>query len=140
MSLASSLSILRGGFLPRHDEDLREPLVRCQGSQVSMRVARGSRSWLSSHGRGLGSEGDKSWDFFGSNDAKAETPVLWPPHKLMCIELVMPSNHLILCRPLLLLPSIPPSIRVFSNESTLLMRWPKYWSFSFSISPSKEQV
>ena len=50
----------------------------------------------------------------------------------------MPSNHLILCRPLLLLPPIPPSIRVFSNESTLHMRWPKYWSFSFSISPSKE--
>ena len=50
----------------------------------------------------------------------------------------MPSSHLILCRPLLLLPTIPPSIRVFSNESTLHMRWPKYWSFSFSISPSKE--
>ena len=50
----------------------------------------------------------------------------------------MPSNHLILCRPLLLLPPIPPSIRVFSNESTLHMRWPKYWSFSFSIIPSKE--
>ena len=50
----------------------------------------------------------------------------------------MPSNHLILCRPLLLLPPIPPSIRVFSNESTLHMRWPKYWSFSFSISPSNE--
>ena len=50
----------------------------------------------------------------------------------------MPSSHLILCRPLLLLPPIPPSIRVFSNESTLLMRWPKYWSFSFSISPSRE--
>ena len=53
-------------------------------------------------------------------------------------ELVMPSSHLILCRPLLLLPPIPPSIRVFSKESTLLMRWSKYWSFSFSISPSKE--
>ena len=50
----------------------------------------------------------------------------------------MPSNHLILCHPLLLLPSIPPSIRIFSNESTLCMRWPKYWSFSFSISPSNE--
>ena len=50
----------------------------------------------------------------------------------------MPSSHLILCRPLLLLPSIPPSIRVFSNETTLHMRWPKYWSFSFSISPTKE--
>ena len=58
--------------------------------------------------------------------------------KLMSIELVMPSSHLILCHPLLLLPPIPPSIRVFSNESTLSMRWPKYWSFSFSISPSNE--
>ena len=53
-------------------------------------------------------------------------------------ELVMPSSHLILCRPLLLLPPIPPSIRVFSNESALHIRWPKYWSFSFSISPSNE--
>jgi len=59
--------------------------------------------------------------------------------KLMSIESVMPSSHLILWRPLLLLPPIPPSIRVFSKESTLRMRWPKYWSFSFSISPSKEQ-
>ena len=58
--------------------------------------------------------------------------------KLMSIESVMPSSHLILCRPLLLLPPIPPSIRVFSIESTLCMRWPKYWSFSFSINPSKE--
>ena len=58
-------------------------------------------------------------------------------HKLMCIELVMPSSHLILYRPFLLLPPITPSIRVFSNESTLCMRWPKYWSFSFSIIPSK---
>ena len=56
----------------------------------------------------------------------------------MSIESVMPSSHLILCHPLLLLPPIPPSIRVFSNESTLHMRWPKYWSFSFSISPSNE--
>ena len=56
----------------------------------------------------------------------------------MSIELVMPSSHLILCHPLLLLPPIPPSIRVFSNESTLRIRWPKYWSFSFSIIPSKE--
>ena len=58
--------------------------------------------------------------------------------KLMCIKSVMPSSHLILYRPLLLLPPIPPSIRVFSNESALHMRWPKYWSFSFSISPSSE--
>ena len=59
-------------------------------------------------------------------------------YKLMSIESVMPSSHLILCRPLLLLPPIPPSIRVFSSESVLHMRWPKYWSFSFSIIPSKE--
>ena len=58
--------------------------------------------------------------------------------KLMSIESVMPSSHLIVCLPLLLLPPIPPSIRVFSNESTLHIRWPKYWSFSFSISPSNE--
>ena len=58
--------------------------------------------------------------------------------RLTSIESVMPSSHLILCRPLLLLPPVPPRIRVFSNESTLRMRWPKYWSFSFSIIPSKE--
>ena len=58
--------------------------------------------------------------------------------KLMSIKAVMPSSHLILCRPLFLLPPIPPSIRVFSSESTFRMRWPKYWSFSFSIIPSKE--
>ena len=58
--------------------------------------------------------------------------------RLTSIKSVMPSSHFILCRPLLLRPPIPPSIRVFSNESTLCMRWPKYWSFSFSISPSEE--
>ena len=58
--------------------------------------------------------------------------------KLMSIELVMPSSHLILCRPLFLLPLIPPSIRIFSNESVLHIRWPKFWSFSSSISPSNE--
>ena len=62
----------------------------------------------------------------------------WNLLKLMSIESVMPSSHLILGHPLLLLPPIPPSIRVFSNESTLHMRWPKYWSFSFSFIPSKE--
>ena len=60
--------------------------------------------------------------------------------KLMSIELMMPSNHLILCHPFLLLPSIFPSIRVFSNKSVLSNRWPKYWSFSFSISPSNEYL
>ena len=58
--------------------------------------------------------------------------------KLLSVALVMPSNHLILCRPLLLLPSLFPNIRVFSNESALCIRWPKYWSFSFSISPSNQ--
>ena len=62
----------------------------------------------------------------------------WSWLKLMSMESVMPSNHLILCRPLLLLPSVFPSIRVFSSESVLHIRWPKYWSFSFSISPTKE--
>ena len=62
----------------------------------------------------------------------------WSLLELTSIQPVMPSSHLILCHPLLLLPPIPPSIRVFSNESVLRMRWPKYWSFSFSISPSNE--
>ena len=62
----------------------------------------------------------------------------WSLFKLMSIELVMPSNHLILCHPFLLLPSIFPSIRIFSNESVLHIRWPKYWSISFGISPSNE--
>ena len=62
----------------------------------------------------------------------------WSSPRLMCIESVMPSSHLILGRPLLLLPPIPPSIRVFSSKSALHIRWPKYWSFSFSISPSSE--
>ena len=62
----------------------------------------------------------------------------WSLPKLMAIESVMPSNHLILCHPLLLLPSIFPNIRAFSNESVLLIRWPKYWSFSFNISSSRE--
>ena len=64
--------------------------------------------------------------------------ISWSLFKLKSIELVMPSNHLILCLPLLLLPSILPSIRIFSNESALHIRWPKYWSFSFSIIPSNE--
>ena len=62
----------------------------------------------------------------------------WSLLKLMSLELLMPSNHLILCHPLFLPPSIFPSIRIFSNESVLNIRWPKYWSFSFSISPSNE--
>ena len=72
------------------------------------------------------------------NPMDCSKPGLSVHHQLMSIESVMPSNHLILCRPLLLLPSIFPSIRVFSNESVICIRWPKYWSFSFNISPSNE--
>ena len=78
------------------------------------------------------------------NPTNRSTPGLSVHHlsrssrRITSIESVMPSSHLILCRPLLLLPPIPPRIRVFSNESTLHMRWSKYWSFSFSIIPSKE--
>ena len=75
-----------------------------------------------------------------SQHTRPPCPIINPRSspKLMCIESVMPSSHLILCHPLLLLPPIPPSIRVLANESTLRMRWPKYWSFSFSIIPSRE--
>ena len=72
------------------------------------------------------------------HQASLSFTISWNLLKLMSIESVMPSNHLILCHPFLLLPSIFPSIRVFSNESALHIRWPKYWSFSFSISPSSE--
>ena len=73
-----------------------------------------------------------------AHQASLSITISWGSLKLMSIETVMPSNHLILYRPLLLLSSIFPSIRVFSNESALRIRWPKYWSFSFSISPSNE--
>ena len=73
-----------------------------------------------------------------SQHARPPCPSPTPGVRLTSIESVMPSSHLILCLPLLLLLPIAPSIRVFSNESTLCMRWPKYWSFSFSIIPSKE--
>ena len=78
--------------------------------------------------------------FTGLTVAITGLPMLSPQRKvrLKSIESAMPSNHLILCRPLLLLPPIPPSVRVFSNESTLHMRWPKYWRFSFSIISFKE--
>ena len=72
--------------------------------------------------------------------ASLSITISWSSLKLTSIESVMPSSHLIFCCPLLLLPAIPPSIRVFSNESTLRMRWPKFWSFSFSISPSKQHT
>ena len=73
-----------------------------------------------------------------ARQASLSFPISWSLLKLMSIESVMPSSHLVLCHPLLLLPSIIPSIRVFSDESVLHIRWPKYWSFSFSVSPSNE--
>ena len=72
------------------------------------------------------------------NSLSLSITISWNSLKLTSIKSVMPPSHLILCHPLLLLPQIPPSIRDFSNESTLHIRWPKYWSFSFSISPSNE--
>ena len=76
--------------------------------------------------------------WIAARQASLSITIFWSSVRLTSIESVMPSSHLILGRPLLLLPPIPPSIRVFSNKSTLRMRWPKYWSFSFSIIPSKE--
>ena len=76
--------------------------------------------------------------WIAAHQASLVITISWIWLRLTSIKSMMPSSHLILCRPLLLLPQIPPSIRVFSNESTLFMRWPKYWSFSFSIIPSKE--
>ena len=73
-----------------------------------------------------------------ARQASLSFTITWSLLKLMSIVSVMPSNHLILCHPLLLLPSIFPSIRVFSNESAVCIRWPKYWSFSFNFSPSNE--
>ena len=76
--------------------------------------------------------------WIAARQASLSITISWSSHKLPSIKSMMPSSHLVLCRPLLLLPPIPPSIRVFSNESTLHMRWPNYWSFSFSIIPSNE--
>ena len=73
-----------------------------------------------------------------AHQAPLSFTISWSLLRLMSIESMMPSNYLIFCRPLLLQPSIFPSLRVFSNESVLRIRWPKYWSFSFSISPSNE--
>ena len=107
--------------------ELRLPLEMSPGREAACRAVFGT------------------WGFF-PNDARKNCPYQaslsitksWSLPKLTSIESVMPSNHLILCHPLLLLPPIPPSIRVFSNESALRIRWPNYWSFSLSISPSNE--
>ena len=81
---------------------------------------------------------DSAAPWTAAGQASLSFTISWSLLKLMSIGLVMPSSHLILCHPLLLLPSIFPNIRVFSNESAFCIRWPEYWSFSFRISPSKE--
>ena len=81
---------------------------------------------------------DSATPWIAARQVSLSITISWSSLKLMSIKLGMPSSHLILCRPLLILPSIPPNIKVFSDESTLCMRWPKYWSFSTSIIPSKE--
>ena len=81
---------------------------------------------------------DSATPWIAAHQASLSIINSWSPPKPMSTESVMPSSHLILCHPLLLLPSIFPSIRVFSNESTLCIRWPNYWSFSFNINPSNE--
>ena len=81
---------------------------------------------------------DSATPWIAAHQASLSISNSWSLLKLMSIESVIPTSHLVLCCPLLLLPPIPPSIRVFSNESTLRIRWPKYWNFSFSVSPSNE--
>ena len=105
---------------------VRERLAGYLEKKVKVLVQSLSRAWLF------------ATPWIAAHQASLSITNSWSSPKLMCVKLVMPSSHLILCHPLLLLPSIPPSIRVFSNESALRMRRPKYWSFSFSISPSNE--
>ena len=106
------------------------------GSQIEVCVTGSLQKMLFSHW--VGSNSLQPHGLTVACQAPLSFTIPWSLLKLMSIKLVMPSNHLILCHPLLLLPSIFHSIRVFSNESALHIRWPKYWSFSFSISPSNE--
>ena len=115
-----SLFILNKGFFPKQRISYTSHHSVSQSAQSLSRVRLFATPWVAAHQASL-------------SITKSQSLL-----KPMSIESVMPSNHLILCHPLLLLPPIPPSIRVTSNESTLHMRWPKYWSFSFSISPSNE--
>ena len=101
-----------------------------------MSLTSGFGSAVTSFSRSVVSDSATPWT--EAQQASLSITNSWSLRKLMSIESVMPSNHLIFCRPLLLLPLIFPSIRVFSSESVLCIRWPKYWSFSFSISPSSE--
>ena len=97
-------------------------------------------SWISSVQFSGSVVSDSATTWIATCQASLSITNSWSLLKLMSIESAMPSSHLTLCCPLLLLPPIPPSTRIFSNESTLHIRWPKYWSFSFSISPSNEHT
>ena len=109
-----------GGPYKEHGTDKLPPVKSISSVQLLNRVWLFATPWIAAH------------------QASLSITNSWSSLRLTSIEFVMPSSHLILRRPLLLLPRIPPRIRVFSNESTLHMRWPKYWSFSFSIITSKE--
>ena len=142
-----------GGFWPvlmwsREGVGVREEGRPCKEENSidkAVETARGG-GWCSHRGEFLPESSVQSLSRVGlfatpwttARQASVSITNSWSLLKLMSIESVMPSNHLILCRPLLLLPSIFPSIRVFSSESGLRIRWPKFWSFSFSISPSNE--
>ena len=128
-------------FSPRFKCKARADLVTQNRFKYKARVVLVTQFSPIQFSRSVSVESDSLWpDFFVNRNTQACLSITSSQSslRLMSIEFVMPSSHLILCRPLLLLPPIPPSIRVFSNESTLRMRWPKYWSFSFSIIPSKE--
>ena len=112
---------------------LRQP----QESNIPAHYGQGLNMWFSSV-QSLSHVRLFAPPWFSARQASLSITNSWILLKLMSIELVMPSSHLILCCPLLLLPPTPPSIRVFSSKPALCMRWPKYWSFSFSISPSNE--
>ena len=123
------------------------PLITetCSGAHIAMRIkpkwlllCEENHSWFSFQFSSLSRVRLFVTSSIAACQASLSITNSWSLLKLMSIKSVMPSNHLILCHPLLLLPPVPPSIRVFSNESTLCMRWPEYWSFSFSISPSIE--
>ena len=124
-TLIGSLSLMRSFFAhPQHCQtnlwlNLNNTLGQFSSVQLLSRVQLFATPWIA------------------ASQASLSITNSWSSPKLMSLELVMPSSNLILCRPLLLLPTIPPSIRVFSNETTLRMRWTKYWSYSFSISIPK---
>ena len=119
-----------------------------QSQEATVRTRRGTMDWFKFEKRACQFSSLQSLSrvllfatpWIAACQASLSITNTWSSLRFTSIESVIPSSHLILCRPLLLLPPIPPSIRVFSNESTLHMRWPKYWSFSFSVIPLNEHL